>query len=161
MPAILEAAELNARAAAVMAAVGVHACTDVSGFGLLGHLSEMLAASRAAAVVRLGDVPVHDGVIGLITQEAFAAGLRNNRDFLLPRLREAGGAAAGRFAGPIGEQDPHVLALFDPQTSGGLLMAVTAEKHAFLLGELEENGVSAWTVGEVVFGQSGTLVLEG
>jgi selenide,water dikinase len=161
MPAILEAAELNARAAAVMAAVGVHACTDVSGFGLLGHLSEMLAASRAAAVVRLGDIPLHDGVIGLITQEAFAAGLRNNRDFLLPRLREAGGAAAGRFAGPVGEQDPHVLALFDPQTSGGLLMAVTAEKHAFLLGELEENGVSAWTVGEVVFGQPGTLVLEG
>ena len=60
MPAIEEAAALNAQAAAVMIAVGVHACTDVSGFGLLGHLGEMLDASAAAASVRVGDVPLHD-----------------------------------------------------------------------------------------------------
>jgi len=161
MPAILEAAALNAKAAAVMVAVGVHACTDISGFGLLGHLGEMLDASAAAAVVRPADVPLHDGVLELIAQAVYAGGLRSNRDFLLPRLREAGGAAAGRFAGPVGEQEPRVLELFDPQTSGGLLMAVTAEKHAFLLGELEENGVRAWTVGEVTSGPSGTIVLEG
>ena len=46
-------------------------------------------------------------------------------------------------------EDPRVLALFDPQTSGGLLMAVAPEKHAFLVEELKENGVGAWTVGEV------------
>ena len=161
MPAILEAAALNAKAASVMAAVGVHACTDVSGFGLLGHLGEMLDASKAAAVVRLGDIPLHDGVLDLIAQAVYAGGLRDNREFLLPRLREAGGVSAGRFAGPAGEQEPRVLALFDPQTSGGLLMAVTPEKHAFLLGELQENGVNAWTVGEVAAGPSGTLVLEG
>jgi selenide, water dikinase len=160
MPAILEAAELNAKAAAVMAAVGVHAGTDVSGFGLLGHLGEMLDASKAAAVVRLADVPLHDGVLELIEQAVYAGGLRNNRDFLLPRLRDAGGAAAGRFAGPVGGQEPRVLALFDPQTSGGLLMAVAPEKHAFLLGELEENGVLAWTVGDVVAGKSGVIVLQ-
>ena len=161
MPAILEAAALNAKAAAVMAAVGVHACTDISGFGLLGHLGEMLDASEAAAVVRLADIPLHDGVLELLAQAVYADGLRNNRDFLVPRLREPGGAAAARFAGPVGGQEPRVLALFDPQTSGGLLMAVTAEKHAFLLGELEENGVRAWTVGEVASGPSGTIVLEG
>ena len=155
MPAILEAAELNAKAAAVMAAVGVHACTDVSGFGLLGHLSEMLDASRAAAVVRLRDIPLHDGVLELIAQAVYAGGLRNNRDFLLPRLR--GGLSA---EGDIERQDPRLLALFDPQTSGGLLMAVTPEKHAFLLGELKENGVRAWTVGEVAEAGVGSILLE-
>jgi len=155
MPAILEAAALNATAAAVMAAVGVHACTDVSGFGLLGHLGEMLDASKAAAVVRLADVPLHDGVLDLIAQAVYAGGLRNNRDFLLPRLR--GGLSAG---GDIERQDARLLALFDPQTSGGLLMAVAPEKHAVLTGELEKSGVRAWTVGEVVAGTTGAITLQ-
>ena len=155
MPAILEAAALNATAAAVMAAVGVHACTDVSGFGLLGHLGEMLDASKAAAVVRLADVPLHDGVLDLIAQAVYAGGLRNNRDFLLPRLR--GGLSAG---GDIERQDARLLALFDPQTSGGLLMAVAPETHAILTGELEKNGVRAWTVGEVVAGTTGAITLQ-
>ena len=161
MPAILEAAALNAAAAAAMAVAGVHACTDVSGFGLAGHLSEMLDASDAAAVVRLADLPLHDGVVELIAQAVCSGGLRNNREFLLPRLREAGGAAAGRFAGPVGGQQPRVLALFDPQTSGGLLMAVAPEKHAFLLEELTRAGAGAWTVGEVTAGSAGALALEG
>ena len=169
MPAIEEAAALNAAAAGVMARVGVHACTDISGFGLAGHLGEMLDASGAAAVVRLADVPLHDGVLELIARQVYAGGLRNNRDFLLPRLREAkddragrpgDGAAAGRYAGPVAEQEPIVLALFDPQTSGGLLMAVAPEEHALLVGELARAGVGAWTVGEVVAGPAGALVLE-
>ncbi len=173
MPAIEEAAALNAAAAVAMGRVGVHACTDISGFGLAGHLSEMLDASGAAAVLRLADVPLHDGVPPLIERQVYAGGLRNNRDFLLPRLREAGGdaggrpegaveagAAAGRYAGPIAEQEPIVLALFDPQTSGGLLMAVAPEKHVLLLDELARAGAGAWTVGEVLAGPAGALVLE-
>jgi selenide, water dikinase len=156
MPAIEEAAALNAAAAAVMSAVGAHACTDVSGFGLLGHLGEMLDASVAGAVVRLADVPLHDGVLELITQGVYAGGLRSNRDFLLPRLRGAGGGH-----GEIDQQDPRVLALFDPQTSGGLLIAVAADKHAALVSGLRESGVAAWTVGEVTAAPPGTFVLEG
>ena len=128
MPAIEEAAALNAAAAAVMSAVGVHACTDVSGFGLLGHLGEMLDASAVGAVVRVADVPLHDGVLELIAQAVYAGGLRSNRDFLLPRLSGAGGGPDA-----VDQQDPRVLALFDPQTSGGLLIAVAAGKHAALL----------------------------
>jgi selenide,water dikinase len=176
LPAIEEAAVLNAAAATAMARVGVHACTDVSGFGLAGHLSEMLDASAAAAVVHLRALPLHDGVLDLIARHVYAGGLRNNRDWLLPRLREvgpagaaeaagagagAGGAAAGRFAGPVAEQEPLVLALFDPQTSGGLLLAVAPEKHALLLDALERAGAGAWTVGEVVAGPVGALVVEG
>jgi selenide,water dikinase len=161
MPAIEEAAQLNAAAAVAMARAGVHACTDVSGFGLAGHLSEMLDASSAAAVVRLAEVPLHGGVLPLIERQVYAGGLRNNRDFLLPRLKDAAGAAAGRYAGPIAEQDPRVLALFDPQTSGGLLLAVAPEKHALLLEELARAGAGAWTVGEVTDGPAGDLVVEG
>jgi selenide,water dikinase len=156
MPAIEEAATLNAAAAAAMSAVGAHACTDVSGFGLLGHLGEMLQASAAAAVVRVADVPLHDGVLELIAQAVYAGGLRSNRDFLLPRLRGAGGSP-----GDVDQQDPRVLALFDPQTSGGLLIAVAAEKHAALFAALGEGGVTGWTVGEVTAGPSGSIALEG
>ena len=156
MPAIEEAAALNAAAAAVMADVGAHACTDVSGFGLLGHLGEMLQASAAGAVVRVADVPLHDGVVELITQAVYAGGLRSNRDYLLPRLR-----GAGDTPGDVDQQDPRVLALFDPQTSGGLLIAVAADKHAALVSGLRARGVGGWTVGDVTAGPSGTVVLEG
>ena len=183
MGAIEEAAVLNAAAAAAMARVGVHACTDISGFGLAGHLGEMLDASKAAAELRLDAVPVHDGVLDLIARQVYAGGLRNNREYLLRRLHEvgpagaaelfpaggrgawagegAGGAAAGRFAGPIAGQDPRVLVLFDPQTSGGLLMAVAPEKHGLLLDALAHAGTGAWTVGEVVAGPAGAIVLQG
>jgi selenide,water dikinase len=176
MPAIEEAATLNAAAASAMARVGVHACTDVSGFGLAGHLAEMLDASGLAGVVHLGALPLHEGVLDLIARQVYAGGLRNNRDYLLPRLHEVGpagaaeliaagepatGHAAGRFAGPIAAQEPVVLSLFDPQTSGGLLIAVAPEKHGLLLDALEHAGTGAWTVGEVFDGPAGALVLEG
>jgi selenide, water dikinase len=156
MPAIEEAAALNAAAAAVMQVVGAHACTDVSGFGLLGHLSEMLDASASAAVVGVADTPLHDGVLGFIAQGVYAGGLRSNRDFLLPRLHGVAGGQASQ-----GGQDPRVLALFDPQTSGGLLIAVAADKHAALLAGLGEKGAAGWTVGEVTAGPPGTIVLDG
>ena len=161
MPAIVEAAALNASAAAVMAAVGAHACTDVSGFGLLGHLGEMLDASGAGATVRVADAPLHDGVLELIAQAVYAGGLRSNRDFLLPRLRGAGTYADAAASDEAERQDPRVLALFDPQTSGGLLIAVAAEKHAALLAGLAESGTGGWTVGEIGDGPAGTIVLEG
>ena len=165
MPAILEAAVLNAAAAEAMGEVGVHACTDVSGFGLLGHLGEMLNASRLAAEVDVAAVPLHDGVLDLIARSVYAGGLRSNRDFLLPRL---GAAAAGeaaafaggeQFAGPVAAQDPRVLALFDPQTSGGLLIAVAGARHDTLLVALGARGVPAWTVGRVIAGPPGAIAL--
>ena len=174
MPAIEEAAVLNAAAATAMARVGVHACTDVSGFGLAGHLGEMLDASGAAAVVRLHALPLHDRVLELIARRVYAGGLRNNREFLSrgctrsarpapwsssPPANRQAQPPAGSPA-PIAAQEPVVLALFDPQTSGGLLMAVAPEKHGLLLDALARAGVEAWTVGEVFGGPAGALVLE-
>jgi selenide,water dikinase len=99
---------------------------------------------------------LHDGVLELIAQAVYAGGLRANRDFVLPRLRTAGGRP-----GEVEQEDPRLLALFDPQTSGGLLIAVPADKHAALLSGLQDRGVAGWTVGEVTAGPPGTLVLGG
>jgi selenide,water dikinase len=155
--AVREAAELNAAAARAMQRVGVHAATDVSGFGLAGHLAEMLDASGAAARLWLAELPVHEGVLGLVERGIYAGGLRSNRDFLAHRMREAG----GREPGLLGVDDPRELVLFDPQTSGGLLIAVAAAKHAALLSELEKAGEHGWTVGEVTGAERGRIeVLE-
>ena len=90
MPAIEEAAVLNAAAAEAMARVGVHACTDVSGFGLAGHLGEMLDASGAAAVVHLHALPLHDGVLDLIARHVYAG-----RPAEQPRLPAAAASRGG------------------------------------------------------------------
>lgn len=152
MPAIEEAAALNAAAAQAMLAVGVHAATDVSGFGLLGHLGEMLdatnsgggavgggvAAAMVGAIVDLAAVPLHERVLDFIRDSVYAGGLKANRDYFIGRL------------GAVDESDPRVLAICDPQTSGGLLIAVAPERHARLLEELAARGAGAFTVGEVV-----------
>ncbi len=145
--AIAEACALNAAASAVMGKVGVSACTDVSGFGFIGHLGELLDASGVSARIELGAVPVHERVLGFIGDGVFAAGLRSNLDYASRRV--AGGDV----------EDPAVMALFDPQTSGGLLMAVPAEKHAWLLSELEAAGVAGWSVGTTLAGDAGSIEL--
>jgi selenide, water dikinase len=157
MPTIREAATLNDAASRAMGKVGVNAATDVTGFGLLGHLAEMLDASGGGEMERelpvgarvyTTAVPLQDGVLDLVRAGVYAGGLRANRDFL-----------AGRIAGmPL--DDPLTLALFDPQTSGGLLMAVTSERHRALLDELLAAGVSAWTVGEIIASPSGAIELQ-
>ena len=143
--AIEEAAALNAPAAWAMAAAGVHACTDVSGFGLAGHLGELLDASGASAVIRLGEMPLHDRVLDFIDDGVYAGGLRSNRDHVLPRLADAD------------QGDPRVLALFDPQTSGGLLMALPGEQAASVADGLREAGVAAAVIGEVTAGPVGAI----
>jgi selenide, water dikinase len=170
MPAIREAAALNAAASRAMRRVGVHAATDVSGFGLLGHLAEMLDASGVGAVVDLDEVPVHDRVHDFIAQSVYAGGLRANRDYFGKRVTVSSmraGVESGvesdvaldvrqsseeREQG-VGERpdldDPRILALFDPQTSGGLLIAVSPERLLALFEALTAGDVEAWTIGEV------------
>jgi selenide, water dikinase len=157
MPTIREAATLNAAASRAMGKVGVDAGTDVTGFGLLGHLAEMLDASGGGEMERelpvgariyAAAVPLQEGVLDLVRAGVYAGGLRANRDFL-----------ASRVAG-MSLDDPLVLALFDPQTSGGLLMAVSPERHRALLDELAAGGVSAWTVGEIIASPGGAIELQ-
>ena len=159
MPAIEEAAVLNAAAAEAMAEVGVHACTDVTGFGLLGHLGEMLDASAAAAEVDVAAVPLHDGVLELIEQAVYAGGLRNNRDFLVPRLRAAGDDAdAPAGGGPLRRPGHRRRTRGCSRCStrrprAGCSWRCRPRSTQALLAALAARHVPGWTVGRVTGGR--------
>nr|NIS36553.1 selenide, water dikinase SelD [Actinomycetota bacterium] len=111
--------------------------TDVTGFGLLGHLGEMIRASRVSAVVEADRVPRLPGVAELVASGAVPGGTRRNL------------AAVARFTdfGVLDEAAQIVLA--DAQTSGGLLIAVDGPLEAALLQALDEEGVRGATIGRV------------
>jgi selenide,water dikinase len=135
--AVEEATTLNKGACAALRAVHPSAATDITGYGFLGHLSEMLGTSGFGAVVRLGDVPVWDRAVSLAAEGCYPGGLNNNRDYL-----EDGVTADG--------VDPEaLLPLYDPQTSGGLLVAVPQERAPAFIRALEEHGALAAVVGEI------------
>lgn len=115
-----------------------HAMTDVTGFGLAGHLLEMLDASSTAATIRLSDIPLMPGAPGLAS-----AGQGSS-------LQPANLAAVSwRMTAP---QDGRVLLLTDPQTSGGLLAAVPANRAAGLVAQLLEAGHDAAIIGQITEG---------
>jgi selenide,water dikinase len=123
--------ELNSTAAEVMLATGVHACTDVTGFGLIGHLMEMLSTSRYSAEISASAIPVMSGVLKLASQDIASAGCDRNMTFWWNDCEF--------FAKSI----THVrkMILFDPQTSGGLLISVAENKAQELLDNLKHAGV--------------------
>jgi selenide,water dikinase len=143
--AVEEAATLNKGGCAALREVEVSAATDVTGYGFLGHLSEMLEASGVGAVVRRGEVPVWERAVTLAADGCYPGGLKNNREYLGDRVRTDG-------------VDPdELLALYDPQTSGGLLVAVPGERASAFVHALERHGASGAIVGEVI--ESQTIVV--
>jgi selenide, water dikinase len=134
---LARAARLNRGARDAMRAVRPSAATDVTGYGLVGHLGEMLVDAGLGAVVRRRAVPVWEGVEELAAGGCYAAGLVANREH-----REGVVLADG-----LSGED--LLPLFDPQTSGGLLIAVPPEGVGAVVGELEARGEVAAVIGEV------------
>ena len=131
-------AALNREAAEAMLEVGVNACTDVTGFGLLGHLWEMISGSGVGATVRLGHIPVMGEAWELVRKEVVPGGTRANHKFLQEKV--------------IWEQISfeEQLILSDAQTSGGLLIAVSPENSGRLLEKLHERGALQMAViGEI------------
>ena len=122
-------ATLNRAAAEAMAQVGVHACTDVTGFGLLGHLKGMVARTGVGVVVHDGAVPFLDGVHATIEAGICPGGTRRNLAYF---------SRWCRFADDLDET--RRLALADAQTSGGLLIACPADRADTLESALREAG---------------------
>jgi selenide,water dikinase len=134
-------AELNRAAGEVLAASGaVHALTDVTGFGLLGHAWEMAEGSGVTLRIRSQAVPVLDGVVDLAAADVVPGGSRANLAWVQPHLRADPDAAL-----PL-------IVLADAQTNGGLLAAVAPERSAGLLAALVAAGVRAADIGEVLPG---------
>jgi len=142
-------AALNREAAEVMAEFPIRACTDITGFGLLGHLAEMVAGSGLGAVISAGDVPVIPEARDYAAMGLVPAGAYKNREFRAPIVEFLG--SVDRIAQDI---------LFDPQTSGGLLMSVDAGRAPELVEKLRAKGMGVSAViGEVVPEPAGKILV--
>ncbi|MFH1312318.1 MAG: selenide, water dikinase SelD [Candidatus Eisenbacteria bacterium] len=143
-------ATLNMRAAEAMLDVGVNACTDVTGFGLLGHLLEMMTGSGTAAVLEVSNVRFLPGAVELVTSGVIPGGTRNNMEYTAPSVKYADGVP----------EIKRVL-LNDAQTSGGLLISLPAKQVEALMDRLREKGVEgASVVGRVVTGGGPKITVE-
>jgi selenide, water dikinase len=124
--------ELNRAAAEVMTAFGVTTATDITGFGLAGHLSEIAVQSGVEVEIHGASIPVFSGVMDLIREGVVSGAVERNREYASRYVKRAKGA---------GEELETLL--YDPQTSGGLLIAVRASKAPALLAALRKKGAPA------------------
>ena len=142
-------ATLNKTARDIMVKYNVHSCTDVTGFGLLGHSFEMAQGSDCTIHIQTRNVPYHEEALELAAMGLIPAGAYRNRQYA-----EAGVKVCGNI--PLALQD----LLYDPQTSGGLLMAIPAGEAQHCLEELREQIPQAAIVGYVTEKEDAYLKLE-
>lgn len=129
---------LNKAAAEAIAGVdGIHACTDITGFGLIGHISAMAAASRVTIAIAAAAVPVIPGVLEMVGQNK-SGGMNTNREHF--------GSGVDFGTGVSAELRD---LFFDPQTSGGLFIAVASAHASSAVQALEKAGIQAKSVGIV------------
>lgn len=133
---------LNKVAAEAMQTVGVHAATDITGYGLLGHSLEMAQNSRVGVHFIADNLPVLEGAREYAQAGHVAGGASRNEQFVAPHLRNYLEL----------DETTRQIAL-DPQTSGGLLISVAPERLGVLMAALDQRGVTAWHVGEIVEGE--------
>lgn len=130
---------LNRAASEAMQETGVNACTDITGFGLLGHLLEMMNGAQTTGVVSAAQVPVIAGVAGFIASGVVPGGTENNFAYTEPHVEY--GRKISRAT---------KLVLNDAQTSGGLLISVPRDRLETLVERLKSKGERAAVIGEVV-----------
>jgi selenide,water dikinase len=132
---------LNARAAEVAASgkFAIHAATDVTGFGLIGHAREMAAGSGVSLRIDSAKVPLLEGALDCVRAGLIPGGLKNNREF-----------AECLVSYDQGVPEEVRTILFDPQTAGGLLLSVARADTSALLAALQSAGVPAVEIGEVL-----------
>jgi selenide,water dikinase len=140
---------LNAAASEAMLEAEAEAGTDVTGYGLLGHLHFMLAASGVAAEVEAAAVPFLPGALELARDGVVPGGTRSNHRFLGPRVDW----------GELPEEEQ--LALADAQTSGGLLIVASEQRAGGLVRGLQARGVEAFEIGRTVAGPAGRIAVRG
>jgi len=141
---------LNRKAAELMQETGVHAGTDITGFGLLGHACEMIDGSDVGMVIHSAAVPFFPEAREYAEMGMIAGGLHRNREFRTSMVS-------------IDKSVPDYMAdiLFDPQTSGGLFISVAPEKAQRLLERMHREGIpEAAIVGEVVAEPKGQIIVD-
>jgi selenide, water dikinase len=127
------------RAAELMREFGVRAATDITGFGLLGHAWELAKASKITLRIEANNVPLLPGSFELVQQKMLTRGDRTNREYIGDDLL---------VGSDIGKE--RMSLLFDPQTAGGMLIAIPEEKSGAMLAKLRENYPDASIIGRVI-----------
>ena len=149
-PAVESMMELNIAGGEAMVAAGVHAATDVTGFGLAGHLREMLEASNVAAELDFSAIPTFERV-----WELSCAYCRPNRAFSIMDLAEE---YVQQGTLDDDEFDNRMGVICDPQTSGGILAAIPPDQAEVFEREFERRAKRApWRIGRIVDGEAGTI----
>jgi len=127
----------------------VHACTDITGFGLLGHACEMVEGTDTGMVIRYSRVPVFGGAVKYLRMGLIPAGTYRNEKYRLPLMDVDAGVG-----------DEQLKILFDPQTSGGLLIALGGDEAEALLEKLLSSGVAgASIIGEITRENPGRITV--
>jgi selenide,water dikinase len=141
--------ELNRAASEAMIEVGVSAATDVTGFGLLGHLGEMVQQSGVTAELWADQIPIFDEVLEYVSQAMISGGVERN----IEHSSQIVSVEAG-----VSEEMTYVL--YDPQTSGGMLISVPEQKAGALVSTLKERGVAcAQIIGRIVGKSEGEIIV--
>ena len=143
-------ARFNKEASEVMVSLGADACTDVTGFGLMGHACEMAEKSGVSLKIISESIPLMEGVAKWVEAGMIPAGLHSNRDFRMNMVEVSG--SLPRWMGDI---------IYDPQTSGGLLIAVPEKRADEMLVRIKEDGYSrAVIIGEVIEESEKRIIVE-
>ena len=140
---------LNARSSELMQEVGVHACTDITGFGFIGHVVQMAQNSKVGIKVDIDSIPIFPETVELAKRGFLPGGLKRNWEFY---------SACVKIGNDVPEHVQEIL--FDPQTSGGLLISLAGVKAKRLLLSLKKAGIEeAAIVGEVVSKPKGIVIV--
>jgi len=146
--AILDMQTLNKSAAEIMLQVGVNACTDITGFGLLGHALEMAEASQVGIEIEAAALQIYPQVLELAAIGLVPVGSYRNREHYLPKVVNRD------------QLDPEIVdILADPQTSGGLLISVAAKQAATLETRLLQAGSHAFVIGRIIADHPGQMIV--
>lgn len=146
--AVKSMVQLNREASEAALKARAHAATDITGFGLTGHLGNLAEASRVAIRIEAGRVPVLEGAVDLVEEGFVPGGTKRNL---------ADSESRVTYESELPQAAKVILA--DAQTSGGLAIAVPPQKTNMLLEELEARSVKAAVIGQVVAGQPGHIII--
>lgn len=138
---------LNKYARDIFVKYDIHAATDITGFGLLGHLSEM-AGDDFSIIIDSNSLPILEPALKLAGEFLYSAGGQNNRNYLDGKVEF------------INDNFAMEEVLFDPQTSGGLCVAVSYDEAQKIIDEFKENGLDIWQIGQVKKKRSYSIIVK-
>lgn len=142
--------ELNRVASDVMIEMGVTTATDITGFGLAGHLSEIAVQSGVTAEIYFDLIPVFDGVLDLVKKGVISGGIERNREY-----------ASQYVVARDGINEEMQAVFYDPQTSGGLLIFLNEDRGEELVSRLKQKGVEQVAIiGKIVSKSKGKIILK-